>query len=86
MRHYGSSPEMPIVGSEKWQLALNSLRAQQISPSLSRTDILNSQRLSTIEGDMSAIKKMMARIVESNKHIQKSLEKVSAIKISPPQQ
>lgn len=83
IRQYGSSPEMPIVGSQGWQSMLNNLRAQQIQPPLSRADILNSQRLSIIESDINAIKEMMAKVVDSNKHLQKSLEKLQYKNISP---
>lgn len=85
VRQYGSSPEMPIVGSKEWQSMLNNLRAQQMQPPLSRADILNSQRLSIIESDMNAIKEMMVKVVDSNKHLQESFERLQE-KIIFPQQ
>lgn len=85
VRYYGSSPEMPLVGSRGWQSMLKSFRAQQIQPPLSKTEVLNSQRLCTIESDMSVIKEMMAKVMESNKHMQQSLEKLQHKNIAPQQ-
>ena len=84
-RHYGSSPEMPIVGSKEWQSMLNNLRTQKVQPPISRAEILNSQRLRRIEFDIKEIKEMMAKVVESNKHMQESFEKLQHKSFVPQQ-
>ena len=76
---------MPTIGSQGWKLMLNSLEAQQVQPLLFRSETLNNQRLRAIESDISTIRKMMAKNMESNQQMRQSLEKLQHQNIVPQQ-
>lgn len=76
VRHYGSSTEMPLVGTKGWQLMLENLTSRQAQHPLNRADIQTSRRLRLIESDMSEIKELMRKVVDSNREMQQSFTRM----------